>query len=416
MERRPASAPAARHHDEWWWIFDPRLSLRARAACLFAAIAILFVVLMSSFGAWLFRQSLERELGPSFEGLAQQVSDKLDRTIYERRHALEFTAALAAFKTSANDAATNAQRRDALEALAKEYPEFAWIGFADRDGNITAATHGWLEGSTATLRSWFHVGARHVHVGRVQELSELARRVLGRDDENAVRFLDLAAPVRDDNGDVVGVLGAYLRWEWTRDVAFSVITESLQHRQIGVTVYAGDTDVILDSGASGWTVPPNAPPLPSLHPYRGSMTEDSSVGTKYFSGYVRSRGFRDYRGLAWLVTVRQPFQRAFAPVTELRWLIFRWGCGFAAIGVVVSWIAAGRVVRRLRSVAAAADRVREGDVLAELPQPRDEGEISRMCAALGELVADFRAKNDALAAENARLEAEARKRDSVKRD
>jgi hypothetical protein len=43
-----------------------------------------------------------------------------------------------------------------------------------------------------------------------------------------------------------------------------------------------------------------------------------------------------------------------------------------------------------------------------MPRPRGDGEIARMCGALGDMVDDFRAKQDAAAADTARKEASAK--------
>jgi hypothetical protein len=172
--------------------------------------------------------------------------------------------------------------------------------------------------------------------------------------------------------------------------------------------------VLLDSGASGWTQPPEAPPVGEGRRFRGSLTEPTG-GTTYLTGYSRSRGFREYRGVGWLVVIRQPAERTFAPVDALRRAIAQWGAGLTALAVIAAWILAGRHARRLRSVRAAAERIREGDILSVLPRPKDESEIAAMCGALDDLVEDLRAKQEKLTAENARLTAQLRENDAAKR-
>ena len=58
----------------------------------------------------------------------------------------------------------------------------------------------------------------------------------------------------------------------------------------------------------------------------------------------------------------------------------------------MSWFAAGRLARQLRAVTGSAQRIRQGDILTVMPQPRDDGEMGKMCGALGEMVDDFRAR------------------------
>jgi methyl-accepting chemotaxis protein len=120
---------------------------------------------------------------------------------------------------------------------------------------------------------------------------------------------------------------------------------------------------------------------------------------------VRSRGFKEYRGLGWLVTVRQPAELAFAPVQELRRAIARWGFVFVCAFGVTSWLFAGRIARNLHRVTAASERIRTGDILSVMPRPRNESEYARMCTALGNMVDDLRRQQESLAAENNALKA-----------
>lgn len=392
-------------HD-WWWIFDPRHSWRARAALIVGGAAVAFALFFSWLAGTILHRTLETQTGTTFESLAFQVGDKIDRILYERYRTLQLGATLAPLRSL--DAAAN-ERRRVLETLQESSPEFAWIGFADASGKIIAATNGLFENADANSRPWFLAAREAPFAGNPHEQPELAREVPATSEsESTPRFLDLAVPVTGANGQFAGVLAAHLRWDWTRDVQRSVVPETSARQQIGVTVYTATGEVLLDSGASGWTLPPDHPPITDNRRARGFLLEHTTLGSSYLSGYARSRGFREYRGLGWLTVVRQPLARAFLPVEELRRSILRWGLFLAVSGTIAAWVTAGRAERRLRSVAASADRIREGDVLAAMPRPRDESEMARMCGAVADLVEDLRGKNETLLAENAQLAARLR--------
>ena len=160
---------------------------------------------------------------------------------------------------------------------------------------------------------------------------------------------------------------------------------------MGGTVYAG-AEVLLDSGASGWTRPPEPPTLPEDRRLRGHFLERTTEGTAYLTGFARSRGHREYRGQGWITVVRQPVARAFAPVTALRRSIALWGCGLSLAAMCLAWLLAHQHARRLRSIRASAERIHEGDILAILPRPPGNSELARMCAALGNLIEHLRAR------------------------
>src|SRR4051812_32889813 len=98
----------------WWSIFDPRLSLRAQATLIFGGLVILVTALVAWTAGQLLQNRLQRQLSVHFEGLAFQVSDKIDRAIYERAHQLEFLATLPALR---NSNTSPAELRQLLEGV-----------------------------------------------------------------------------------------------------------------------------------------------------------------------------------------------------------------------------------------------------------------------------------------------------------
>lgn len=392
---RPASAP-------WWQGLDPRVSLPARATLLFGGATLALVLGVAQLAGTLLRAQLERQLGAAFENHASQVADKLDRALYERYRALQFTASLPALRQAAS---TAAERHTILEALHDASPDYAWVGFADPAGTILAASQNLFTGEKLNESDWFRGARRQPFIGTVHASPELAAAVPSVGAEPP-RFLDLGVPVNAPDGKFLGVLGAHLRWSWARDIQLSVIPESARRERLGVTVYTTASDVLLDSGSSGWSEPPEPPAgLASRPGTRGTLIERTSGGSIYLTGYARSRGFREYRGLGWLSVVRQPVADAFAPAQRLSRTITTFGLGLVAALCVVTWLVTARLERRFHAVALAADRIGSGDVLTLMPLPRDDSAFSKMCTALGDMVATFRTRQDTLEIENARLAA-----------
>jgi hypothetical protein len=408
MERPDAPERSAHQHD-WWWIFDPRLNLSARAALVFGGSVVAFTIVFAGLAATIMRRETERQVGANLETLAFQLSDKLDRIIYERYRELQLAASLVPFRT--RDVPPT-ERRRLLDAVQSSAREFAWMGFADASGMITASTQSLFEGTPVDARPWFLIGRERPYAGQLIEQPALARALTRRDDDRATRYLDLAVPVRAENGQFLGVLGAHLSWDWTRDLQTSILTETMRRERINATVYSGNGDVLLDSGSSGSTQPPDAPAIADPRRFRGALVEATRTGETFLTGFARSRGHREYRGLGWVIAVRQPLDLALAPARELQQRIVGWGIVFAITMILASWFAAAKFARRLRAIGTAANRIREGDVLTVLPRPPGEGEMAQMCGALGDLVEDLRAKQATLAAENARLAEQARERKS----
>lgn len=382
--RRPDSDPA-----EWWWVFDPRFSLPARAALIFGGAAAAFTLVLANVCGTFLRDAVEQRLRGEFETLAFQMSDKLDRTVYQRFHELQLAAGLGPFRSSE---VTATERRQLLEALQDAARDFAWIGFADTDGRVRAATRGHLEGAAVGNNSWYLLGREKPYAATLHDLPALTRLLTPADEERTAKYIDLAVPLQAASGQFLGVLGAHVQWDWAREVQLSVVPEILRKERIGLTVYGANGEVLLDSGGSGWTLPPDAPAIADPRRFRGAQVENTSTGTVYLTGFARSRGYREYRGFGWLITVRQPRDLALAPARALQHRITGWGLAFAGVIGVTAWFAAGRLTRRFRGIGHAARRIREGDILTVLPRPKGEAEIDRMCRDLGNMVDTLREK------------------------
>ncbi|MEO5961297.1 MAG: cache domain-containing protein [Opitutaceae bacterium] len=377
---------------DWWWIFDPRISLRARSALVLGGSAIVFTLLVSWLAGLIMQRQLENQLGPSFQTLAGQLSDKLDRYLYERYRSLQLAAELAPFRSGPF---SQADYRRWTKSILDLSPDLAWVGFADTTGRIVGATPRLLENAEVESERWFRSAREKPYFGPVRENPDLARQLRLGPEDGVPRFLDAALPVRAIDGTFIGVLVAQLRWSEARELQLSVIPDTARLRWLGITVYNPNGEVLLDSGASGWSEPPASPLAARLRGSRGHFVEKTPLGTIYLTGYVRSTGVREFQGLGWHTVVRQPVNHAFAPVYRLRRSLVSFGFLFAGALVVVSWWYAGRMTRRLGSVEAAARKIRAGDILTVMPSAHNEGEVDRMCGAVAELVEDFRRKEAA---------------------
>ncbi|PAW65634.1 MAG: hypothetical protein B9S34_10470 [Opitutia bacterium Tous-C1TDCM] len=375
--------PAAR---DWWWVFDPRQSLRAQAVLLAGGGTFAFTVLLVVLAGTYQRRTLEQQVGPALETLAVQVGDKLDRAVADRSTLVTLAANLGPFA-----AGSPAELRRALEAARPGIPDCDWLGFVGPHGQVVAATGGLFERTDLSLRPWFRGGRERPYAGGPREVPALTRALPpAAGGETATHFLDFSAPVADVHGRAAGVLVAHVRWNWARDIVLSVVPETLARSGLAVTLYHPGGEVLLDTGASGWTQPLELPPLPEARKFRGAMRETPAGSAPYVTGYFRHRGIRDANGVGWLTTVRQTEARAYAPVAALQRTLAGWGLALCALVSAGTWAVAGRHARRLRAIGTAAERIHTGDRTALLPRPSGQGEVATMCAALGDLVEDLR--------------------------
>lgn len=72
-----------------------------------------------------------------------------------------------------------------------------------------------LVGQSVANLPWFQAAALAPFIGNLHEALLLAELLAAHPDNNEpLRVIDFAAPITDDSGHVVGVLGAQLDWQW----------------------------------------------------------------------------------------------------------------------------------------------------------------------------------------------------------
>ena len=101
-----------------------------------------------------------------------------------------------------------------LNGLQEAQLKYAWIGYADDHGILKAATQGMLVGRDVSARPWFIQGKEHLAAIDVHDALLLAKMLQEKDDHSPLRFIDVASPVHNQNGKMLGVLAAHLSISW----------------------------------------------------------------------------------------------------------------------------------------------------------------------------------------------------------
>ena len=184
-----------------------RLSIRQQSAALTILLSLATVAIMSIATAFVVRQHAVETTNVELRNLATSMAGRLDRQMFERTREICNLASLAPASGLLRDAA---RLRAFLEQMQTTQPNFAWIGYASEDGVVQASTGSLLEGDTVAARPWFSEGLQGPVVHDIQKAALLAPLLPAPADGAPLRLVDIAAPVRNENGVVNGVLGAHL--------------------------------------------------------------------------------------------------------------------------------------------------------------------------------------------------------------
>jgi diguanylate cyclase (GGDEF)-like protein len=355
-----------------------RLSIAVQVAA--AVIVVVLVAVAASIVAigQLLTHRLEDQVGRELQGLAADMADRLDRGMYERFRDVRTVARLDAALTAGD--APEARRRAWLDELHAGFPAYAWIGFADADGVVRAATGGLLEGESVAARPWFRAGLEGIFVGDLHEALLLAR-LLGGGDGEPLRFVDVAAPVRDASGAVVGVVGAHLSWTWAAELRGSLLAPGAR--------FEGTEVMILDANGRVVLGPVFGEDLSALPAVAAAREGRAATGRAAAAGFqdalvalAPTAGHRDYPGLGWIVLAATPAADALAPVRELQAALLAVGGLATLFGVGLGVVAAGRVTDPIRRLTAEAQRIGRDERAAALPRVGGAREVVELSQAL----------------------------------
>ncbi|WP_413205094.1 diguanylate cyclase domain-containing protein [Rhodospirillum sp. A1_3_36] len=362
----------------------------------------LLMLVLAGFLSWSVGRVASREveaaIGEELAEVAFNMADKFDRGMFSRGAEIDLLAEMEALTKPK----TPARIRALLERLQATIPQFTWMGYLSPDGTVLAATGGVIEGVNIAHRPVYSQGINGLFVGDVHEAAVLAKALPPDPSGEPLRFVDIARPIHDKEEGVTGILAAHLSWSWAREIQTSLIGPLRDRRKVDMFIVDRDNRVILapldsPSGDPAHVSPEILPPNltgGADGPPEGWSIQVWPDGTRYLTGFAREQGYKSYAGLGWTVICRSPVSQALAPVKHLRLLTFNVGILTAIAFAVLSWLAAGRITRPLRSITRAANGLRHGAIGANLPFVGGSREIEQLSGALRALVDALTATNN----------------------
>ncbi|BAY47480.1 multi-sensor signal transduction histidine kinase [Scytonema sp. HK-05] len=380
---------------------NPLHSLRTRLGLAIGGVAFVLSILASLIVGHTTSEQVKVDVGQSLAQIAYQMADKLDRGMFERYRDIQIISALDIIRNP--DSVS--QQRTLLEKLQSTYTDYAWIGLTDNKGIVQASTRKLLEGKDVSQRPWFIYGRRATYIGDVHDAVKLAKLLPNPTDE-PLRFVDIAVPVMNLQGQPQGVLAAHLSWTWSKEVEKSLL-RSVEQRDKEMFVLSQNGNVLL--------APPkfhgvNSLSLKSIKAAQrginGYLIENWSDNHTYLTGYAQSVGYRNYPGLGWLVLVRQKTDVAFAHIRHIQQQIFIANMILGILFAVLGWLVTAAITNPMLAIAKAANYIRQGHKQVKIPVLQGQDEIANLSRNISQLVFTLTQQEKDLKASNTQLQVE----------
>lgn len=377
-----------------------RIALAPSLAAVAAAVMLLLTLITLQLVGHTLARQVEKDIGQNLAELAFQTTDKLDRGMYERYREVQLMAERYEITSPGTAADT---KRKVLESMQRTYPYYAWIGLTDNSGKVMVATKGMLENKDVSKRPWFAAAYKGIHLHDVHEAVLLAK-LLPNPSGEPKRFFDIAFPYRRPDGDIAGVFGTHLSWQWAAEVERSVLRPLAARKAVETLILSKENSVLLGPSDLADKVLNQDSVKRARLEKNGSVIETWPDGKRYLIGYSESRGHETYPGLGWVVLVRQPLDEAYMPVEELRSKIFWGGVGAAILVSLLVWFFSRVITKPLATITQHAKALCTGHAFQIPPVGSRLTEVQILESGLNALLSKLLANEQGLRELNATLE------------
>lgn len=324
------------------------------------------------------RNYAQRQAGVRLQQLAWQMRDSLNRGMQEAFSDVSLLSELAEVR----EAREPADMRRAMEHMQRMSPSYAWIGVANPDGTVYAATQKLLEGRDVSSRQWFQQARSGVTAVDYHPAVLLEKKLPHSADP--WRFVDVSVPVLRHDGSVRGIMGAHLSWGWAREIAKNLLAPASQQYGLQILIVRNDGTVLL--GPKSMEEKTLASPaVEQARRGASGAVDEMANGNRYLTGFALTGQDVGFNALKWAVLVRQPYHDAMADFEVLQSRIILAGAVLALLLGGAGLLFARRVSAPLIRLADALEHY-EPDRPTPVPVVSQFHEVHLLSSTLGDMV------------------------------
>ncbi|OEH86658.1 chemotaxis protein [Desulfuribacillus stibiiarsenatis] len=230
--------------------------------------------------------------------VAFDTIDKIDRNLFERNCDVQAWATFDAIKNCVQDPNNKEKASEAskfMKNIVDIYEVYYDMFAVDKSGKIIAAgvnTH--LIGRDVSEREWFKETIRKndVHVNDMYYSDMMNGHAM-----------NYSCPIRDDQGETIGVFTTRFNWNFIYDIVDSVKVDS----QSDIYLINSDGIVIASRDRSG-ILSQDLSRLQAVQSLKSGKKMGYTIENEFGNGqriyaYCRTKGYNSYKGLAWSVIV-----------------------------------------------------------------------------------------------------------------
>lgn len=348
-------------------------SFRIRLALWFGGLSLFTLLSVGIYAGWLTTAQIKVTAGESVYANAMAAAELLGANLRERELEIVLLSQAPHFvrgDLNSPDVFASLERRRILRS------EFAWLGVADANGNVIQATNNMLVNESVAQRPWFIAGLNGVYCGDVHEALLLAKLLPNQGSNEPLRFIDFAAPIRNSQGQVVGVVAAHAHWNWVTETVQGVANSRERDTGSEILIVSDSGNVLYPQALAGVSrLPEN---LPDNKNYSIVTWDDKR---QYLTAQVLV-DTRSSTNFGWRIVVRQPLENALAPVYATYWHFLILAFVATILFSLLAWRLAQSVSKPIEQLAAAARSIQHHITAPRYPTDSSLREVVQLSNAM----------------------------------
>lgn len=367
-----------------------KASLRSHLTLWFAGLSLLTLVSVGFYVGHIATEQMKLASGNALLSTARSTAALLAVQLRERQLEVSLLSRAPVFRRGNLD---DPDILTSMQLRTQSRAEYAWMGVADSDGHVRQAVNGLLVDQSVKARPWFQAGLQGNYTGDPHEAVLLAKLLPGATGE-PWRFIDFAAPIRNAEGQVIGVLGAHAHWTWVTQIVDSAVMQKGAAPDVEALIIDSDGKVLYPEQLAGEQLPQD----------RLSNTTGWSVDNGYVTSAVAVPSPSN-SSLTWYIVMRQPLEIALHPARVLLYKLLLLGVIAAVAFGFVAYYLALHLSRPIEDLARSAKQVQDHQPGAFFPQDHFVLEIAQLGQSIKSMTQSLLGKERELQETNASLEA-----------
>ncbi|WDT75666.1 MAG: EAL domain-containing protein [Candidatus Manganitrophus sp.] len=370
------------------------MKIRTKTTLIFLTFSLIPLVFIGAFAYKTGQTAIMQSLGGSFQQIANQTIDKVDRSLYDVHRNVKTWAELDLMEEVITGD-LDGRISSFLIRLSKEYGSFSSIHVLNTDGTIIASSRPDRIGSEFNQENLFMKVIRGE--GAIQDIHE--------EDTEKGWGVTFAFPIRSksEKEKVIGVLTG--RWKADELAKMTQVVQGekgsprlLLIRGDGLVISApeAEQEILFKRNLVEFKLQSAAS---AIRKGTGYLIENDEEGSASLIGYDYSKGYRDFQGLGWSVLVVRDLEAAFEPIQQMKWTILTVVLGVGVLVLTISVFVTRTLTNPILEISQIASRVAQGDFEGKA-KPLSKDEIGSLTLTFNRMIEDLKKQRDQLVDKN----------------